>query len=99
MDQIPLLDMSYNAESLKLVFDYTKAMLCYSNMVPSTVDGQPDELETLTIFGVRIAADDPDLVMMHCGMNNLQLSRTSWFQKQCRISGTLCSQHRRKRLL
>ena len=37
----------------------------YSNMMPSMVDGQPDELEKLTIFGISIAADDPDLFIMH----------------------------------
>ena len=34
-------------------------------MVPSTVDRQPDELEKLTIFGTRIAADDPGMLIMH----------------------------------
>ena len=29
------------------------------------VDGQPDELEKLTISGTRIAADDPDMLIMH----------------------------------
>ena len=53
VDQIPLNDMLHNTESLQLGFDY-KPMHCYSTMVPSTVDGQPDELEKLTIFGARI---------------------------------------------
>ena len=57
-------DMLHNAESLQSVFDY-EPMHCYSTMVPSTVDGQPDELEKLTIFGTRIAADDPDILIMH----------------------------------
>ena len=66
VDQIPLLDMLHNADSLQSVFDY-KAMHCYSNIVPSTpgVDGQPDEQEKLTIFGICIAADDPGLVIMN----------------------------------
>ena len=64
VDQIPLNDMLHNAESLQSGFDY-KPMHCYSTMVPSTVDGQPDELEKLTIFGTRIAADDPDMLIMH----------------------------------
>ena len=51
--------MLHSAESLQSVFDY-KPMYCYSTMVPSTVDGQQDEQERLTILGTRIAADDPD---------------------------------------
>ena len=64
VDQIPLGDMLHNAESLQSVLDY-KPMRCYSiisNIVPLT---QPDELENLTIFGNRIAADDPDMIIMH----------------------------------
>ena len=64
VNQIPLGDMLHNAESLQSVLDY-KPMRCYSiisNIVPLT---QPDELEKLTIFGNRIAADDPDMIIMH----------------------------------
>ena len=64
VNQIPLGDMLHNADSLQSVFDY-KPMHCYLTMVPSTVDGQLDELEKLTIFGTRIAADDPDMLIMH----------------------------------
>ena len=64
VDQFPLNDMLHNADSLQSVFDY-KQMHCYSTMVPLTVDGQPDELEKLTISGTRIAADDPDMLIMH----------------------------------
>ena len=56
--------MLHNAESLQSVFDYNP-MHCYSSMVPLTVYGQLDELEKLTIFGTRIAADDPDMLIMH----------------------------------
>ena len=64
VDQISLLDMLHIAKSLQSVF-YYKATHCYTNMVASTVDGQPDELEKLTIFGILIAADAPDLVVLH----------------------------------
>ena len=57
VDRIPLNDMLHNADSLQPVFDY-KPMLCYSTMVQSTVDGQPDELEKLTIFGMQIARSE-----------------------------------------
>ena len=63
-DDDGILDMSHIAESQQSLFDY-KAMHFYSNMMPSMVDGQPDELEKLTIFGISIAADDPDLFIMH----------------------------------
>ena len=56
--------MLHNAESLQSGF-YYKPTHCCSTMVLSTVDGQPDELEKLTIFGTRIAADDPDMLIMH----------------------------------
>ena len=58
-----MLNVLNNAQSSQSVFDY-KAMHCYSHMVLSMVDGQPDELETLTMFGICITADDPDLVIM-----------------------------------
>ena len=37
-------------------------MHCYSNYVPSTVQGQPDELKKLTIYGVRISDEDPSVI-------------------------------------
>ena len=59
VDQIPLLDMLQNTESLQSVFNY-KTMHCYSNMVPLMINWQSDELEKLTIFGTCIAASGPD---------------------------------------
>ena len=53
VDQIPLLDMLHNADSLQSIFDY-KAMHCHSNMVPLTVDRQPDELEKLTMLAFAL---------------------------------------------
>ena len=40
-------------------------------MVPSMVDGQQDELEKLTILGTRIAANYPDMLVMHKQLTDL----------------------------
>ena len=37
----------------------------HSNYVPLTIQGQPDKLEKLTIYGVCISAEDPSMVIMH----------------------------------
>ena len=43
---------------------------CYDNYVPSVVPGQPEELDKLTIYGVRISAEDPSMVIMHEASQN-----------------------------
>ena len=64
VDKIPLNDMLHNANSLQSVFDSVTIRQCIAIQTwCHRVDGQPDELEKLTIFGFRIAADDPDLVI------------------------------------
>ena len=49
---------------LQEFFEY-KSIHCNSNYVFSSVSGQPDELEKLFIYGVRISAENPSMVNMH----------------------------------
>ena len=39
-----------------------------------TVAGQPDELEKLTIHGVKISAEDPSMVNIHDALQNFRIS-------------------------
>ena len=43
------------------LFDH-KPMNCYSNYVQLHVLGQPDDLEKLTVYGVRTSVEDPSMV-------------------------------------